>query len=109
MRLLDLPVYPPRVLGVALWAQAVFAWQHSAWGRTLAAAPPPPAPSAGELAEAMQAADQLEEDREWRAYEAQVHQAQLEALRTSSSNLAADYLEERGAAGGGGGGGLAGD
>ena len=29
----------------------------------------------------MQAADQLEEDREWRAYEAQVHQAQLEALR----------------------------
>ena len=46
------------------------------------------------MAAAAQAAEAYEEDAEWRQYEGQVHLAQLEALRASSSHLAADFLED---------------
>ena len=93
-RLLDLPVYPPGVLGVALWAHAFAAWQSARWHRELAAAPPTHGPSAAELEEASRLADEREEDAEWRNYEAQVFLAQQEALRGASSELAADYFAD---------------
>ena len=103
-RLLDLPVYPPGVLGVALWASATLACRYAERCRQLAAAPPVRVPSAEELEEWSQAADDYEEDVEWRIYEGQVRLSQIEALRGASSGLAADYLEDGLDARAGGGG-----
>ena len=93
--------------GVALWANLFAAWRHTEWLRERAAAPAADSPSAAELEEAGRAADDYEEECEWRDYEEQVRRGHLEAMRSGSA-FAATEAATQGLAGlGGGGGGAA--